>query len=129
MADRENFIVIYGHLNGETLETSMFFLVCLFTSLSRDWIDNPDIAYMEVAIEEVKGLYNIDLSRIYVSGHSRGGALSIIAPLNVLIFLLDTVYADSHPVMNTMYDYRTRTDSQSPRDSCSWRKRPRRRSS
>ena len=44
-----------------------------------EWEQNPDILYMESILTELKNSYNIDLSRVYVSGHSRGAALSIIA--------------------------------------------------
>ncbi len=80
MADRENFIVIYGHPEWRDFGNfDVFSWYVYLQAYQGDWIDNPDIVYMEAVIEEVKELYNIDLSRIYVSGHSRGGALSIIA--------------------------------------------------
>ena len=44
-----------------------------------EWVENPDIDYMETIVDKLGASYNIDLSRIYVSGHSRGAALSIIA--------------------------------------------------
>ena len=56
-----------------------YLLFNLSQRFNKDWSDNPDIAYMESIIDETSNLYNIDLSRIYVSGHSRGAALSIIA--------------------------------------------------
>ena len=80
LADRENVIIVYGHPEWRDFNgTDLFAWYSYEQAYQGDWIDNPDIAYMEAIADQVKGLYNIDTDRIYVSGHSRGGALSIIA--------------------------------------------------
>ena len=83
MADRENFIVVYGHPEWRTFQSGSTYDVYAWyvyeNAYQGSWIENPDIAYLETVIDEVSALYNIDLSRVFVSGHSRGAALSIIA--------------------------------------------------
>ena len=80
MADRENFIVVYGHPEWRDFGSYDVFAWYVYNeAFQGDWIDNPDIAYLEAIVDNVGAQYNIDLSRIYVSGHSRGAALSIIA--------------------------------------------------
>ena len=65
---------------GETLAATMYSRgMSTKMHLQGHGRDNPDIDYMENIIDEMGSLYNIDLSRIFVSGHLRGGALSIIA--------------------------------------------------
>ena len=46
---------------------------------SGGWEDNPDIDFLARVRDEVGSLYNIDRTRTFVSGHSRGAALSVIA--------------------------------------------------
>ena len=80
MADRENFIVVYGHPEWRDFGSYDVFSWYVYTeAFQGDWVDNPDISYMETIIDKLGVSYNIDLSRVYVSGHSRGAALSIIA--------------------------------------------------
>ena len=80
LADRENFIVVYGHPDWRDFGSYDVFSWYVYqNAFTGTWADNPDIDYMENIIDEMGSLYNIDLSRIFVSGHSRGGALSIIA--------------------------------------------------
>lgn len=43
-----------------------------------DWANNPDLDFLRVMKDEMFSLYNIDRSRIYLSGHSRGAGMSII---------------------------------------------------
>lgn len=43
------------------------------------WEDNPDLDFMSKLVDHMSKLYNIDERRMFVSGHSRGAALSVIA--------------------------------------------------
>jgi len=45
--------------------------------------DNPDLLYLRNLITTLESQYNVDRTRIYVSGHSRGSAMSIIAALEM----------------------------------------------
>lgn len=47
-------------------------------AFAGDWSHNPDRDYLIKVIEAVEGLYNVDRTRIWVTGTSRGGAISII---------------------------------------------------
>jgi len=84
MADREGFLVIYGQPEYRYFNFSgggdfVFAWYVYRQAWQGDWPDNPDIAYMEAVLDEVGALYNVDRSRVFVSGHSRGAGLSIIA--------------------------------------------------
>ena len=80
MADRENFIVVYGHPEWRDFGSyDVFGWYVYNNAFEGDWVDNPDIAYMEAIYNDLSMQYNIDKSRVYTSGHSRGAALSIIA--------------------------------------------------
>jgi len=79
-ADLNNFIVVYGHPEWRDFGSYWVFSWYVYDSAwSGDWTDNPDLAYLQAVSDEVRSLYNIDRTRTYVSGHSRGGALSVIA--------------------------------------------------
>lgn len=43
-----------------------------------DWQENPDVDFIRELTEELKSLYNIDRTRVFTSGHSRGAAMSVI---------------------------------------------------
>lgn len=80
LADREDIIIVYGHPEWRDFGNfDVFSWYSYKEAYEGDWIDNPDIAYMEAIYQDLSELYNIDSSRVYVSGHSRGGALSMIA--------------------------------------------------
>jgi poly(3-hydroxybutyrate) depolymerase len=80
LADREEIIIVYGHPEWRNFGTyDVFSWYSYKEAYEGDWIDNPDIAYMEAISFQLSEQYNIDPSRIFVSGHSRGGALSMIA--------------------------------------------------
>jgi predicted peptidase len=80
MADREEFIVVYGHPEWRDFGSYDVFSWYVYDNAWQGgWPENPDIHYMEAILDQLSNLYNIDLSRVYVSGHSRGAALSIIA--------------------------------------------------
>ena len=80
LADREDIIVVYGHPEWRDFGSyDVFSWYSYKEAYEGTWADNPDIAYMEAITEELSGRYNVDRSRVYVSGHSRGGALSMIA--------------------------------------------------
>ena len=82
MADREGFIVVYGQPEWRYFGSDYVFAWYVYNQAWQgDWPDNPDIAYMESVLDEVSSLYNVDLSRVFVSGHSRGAALSVIAAM------------------------------------------------
>jgi len=81
-AERDDFIVVYGH--PEYRDFGSYWVYAWYVYLNAfegDWPDNPDIAYLSAVLDEVGSLYNVDQSRVYVSGHSRGAGLSIIAAL------------------------------------------------
>lgn len=87
LADREDIIVVFGHPEWRDFGSYDVFAWYTYNrtvggvwrDFEGEWVDNPDIAYMAGIVERLSGLYNVDRSRIYVSGHSRGGALSMIA--------------------------------------------------
>jgi len=44
------------------------------------WADNPDADFLVKLTDRLKKTYNIDRTRVFVTGHSRGGGMSVIAP-------------------------------------------------
>jgi poly(3-hydroxybutyrate) depolymerase len=46
---------------------------------SGSWEGNPDLDFMANLAAHLGGLYNMDRSRTFVSGHSRGAAMAVIA--------------------------------------------------
>ena len=84
MADREGFVVVYGQpeyrfFNFSSGADYVFAWYVYQQAWQGGWDENPDIAYLEAVLGEVSTLYNIDLSRVFVGGHSRGAGLSVIA--------------------------------------------------
>jgi poly(3-hydroxybutyrate) depolymerase len=79
-AERDDFIVVYGHPEYRDFGSAWVFSWYVYqTAWEGGWPDNPDLAYLEAVLSEVGDQYNVDRSRVYVSGHSRGAGLSIIA--------------------------------------------------
>ena len=80
LADREDLIVVYGQPEWRDFGSYWVFGWYVYEQAwEGDWPDNPDLAYLEAVLGEVSEQYNVDTHRVYVTGHSRGGALSIIA--------------------------------------------------
>ncbi len=80
LADREEAIIVYGHPEWRDFGSyDVFSWYTYKEAFEGEWVDNPDIAYMESIYQDLAVRYNIDPTRVFVSGHSRGGALSIIA--------------------------------------------------
>jgi len=50
---------------------------------SGDAEANPDFDYLRAVIEAVQAGYNVDRSRIFLAGHSRGGAMAFIGALEM----------------------------------------------
>jgi polyhydroxybutyrate depolymerase len=52
-----------------------------------DWqrrkAENPDFAFLRRIVETVAAEYDVDRSRVYLSGHSRGAAMALIAALEL----------------------------------------------
>jgi len=49
------------------------YIVVCPTALLMPWGASPNVAYLRSLIDEAKLLYNIDVNRIYMTGHSAGG--------------------------------------------------------
>ena len=83
-ADRNNFIVVYGQPEWRDFGSDWFFAWYVYkNAFTGGWEDNPELEYLQAVSDEVRALYNVDMTRTYVSGHSRGGALSVIAALEL----------------------------------------------
>ena len=52
-----------------------------------DWVNapdsNPDLMFLEQLVQTVSDSYNVDRRRVFAVGHSRGGAMSVIAALEL----------------------------------------------
>jgi poly(3-hydroxybutyrate) depolymerase len=80
LADREDILVVYGQPEWRDFTSYWVFAWYVYEqAFQGSWEDNPDLHYLEAVLGEVEALYNVDTSRVYVTGHSRGAALSIIA--------------------------------------------------
>jgi len=48
-------------------------------AFAGDWLDAPDVDFLVRVRDEIAAKYNIDRTRVYATGHSRGGGMSILA--------------------------------------------------
>jgi predicted peptidase len=79
-ADLNNFIVVYGHPEWRDFGSYWVYAWYVYDqAFEGNWKTNPDIKYLEAVYDEVTSKYNVDRRRVYVSGHSRGAAMSVIA--------------------------------------------------
>jgi predicted esterase len=79
-ADLNDFIVVYGQPEWRDFGSYWVFAWYVYNAAWQGtWAGNPDLEYLEAVYEEIASRYNTDRSRTYVSGHSRGGAMSLIA--------------------------------------------------
>jgi predicted esterase len=79
-ADLNNFIVVYGQPEWRDFGSYWVWAWYVYENAYQgDWADNPDLDYLREVHEVVRSLYNVDETRVYATGHSRGAALSVIA--------------------------------------------------
>ncbi|MBW2456592.1 MAG: hypothetical protein JRI68_18890 [Deltaproteobacteria bacterium] len=81
LADLNNFIVVY--LKAHWVEYGVYGWLFNWFTYRQDynpqqWPACPDLDYVQKLSDELKGLYNIDRTRIFASGHSRGGAMAAL---------------------------------------------------
>ncbi|MBI5501817.1 MAG: hypothetical protein HY907_16360 [Deltaproteobacteria bacterium] len=90
-ADLNGFIVVFPqqHYYDFGPDIGWVFAWNVFRSdwVGRGWTDNPDVDFIRNLTAELKRSYNIDRTRIFASGHSRGAAMSII----LAFVLTDTI--------------------------------------
>jgi len=79
-ADANRFIVAFAEQEWRADERFAWWTDWSWTSRPKD---NPDLLYLRKLIATLEGQYNVDRTRIYVTGHSRGAAMSIIAALEM----------------------------------------------
>jgi len=79
-ADLNDFIVVYGHPEWRDFgQYDVFAWYVYRNAYSGEWEDDPDLAYLRAVSDEVRALYNVDRTQTFVSGHSRGGMMAVIA--------------------------------------------------
>ena len=81
LADQQGIVVVY--LQAHFLSYGQSGWVFQWYVYSHNykpatWQGNPDVDFVRRLTAELKTKYNIDRTRVYASGHSRGGAMSII---------------------------------------------------
>ncbi len=81
LADLNNVIVAY--LQAQWVEYGQYGWLFNWWTYRQEfnpsqWSECPDLDFIQQLSAELKGLYNIDRTRIFASGHSRGGAMSAI---------------------------------------------------
>jgi predicted esterase len=82
-ADLGGFIVVFPqqHFYDFGPATGWVFAWNVFSTdwvPAGDWQENPDIDFIRNLTAKLKTLYNVDRTRIFTSGHSRGAAMSVI---------------------------------------------------
>jgi len=79
-SELSDFIVVY--LQPEWRDFGSYWVFGWYVyenAWAGDWEDNPDLDFMAKLVGYLGELYNVDRSRTFVSGHSRGAAMSVIA--------------------------------------------------
>ena len=90
-ADLNGFIVVFPQQHyydfGGSIGWVFAWNVFRTDWIGRGWSDNPDVDFIRNLTAELKLIYNIDRTRVFSSGHSRGAAMSII----LAFVLTDTI--------------------------------------
>lgn len=83
-AERNGFIAVYAeqHMRdmGAPINRWMMGWHVYLQAFAGDWADNPDVDFLVKLTDRLKTHFNVDRTRVYVTGHSRGGGMSVIAP-------------------------------------------------
>lgn len=107
-ADLGAFIVIYGNPPFVDFGGDYGWVYAWYVynqNWTGPWSDNPDLAFLRAVRDQVAGLYNIDRTRTFTSGHSRGAALSLIAAFEMPDIFAGFLWASGFLTNN---DYDTR---------------------
>ncbi len=81
-ADMNGFIVAYAEQQWRT-QGEMRWAWWTDWNWTTHPNDNPDVTFLRKLVETIQSTHNIDRNRVYASGHSRGGAMSVIAALEL----------------------------------------------
>lgn len=79
-ADANRFIVVFAEQEWRADRRYAWWTDWSWTTRPND---NPDLRYLRELIARLESEYNIDRTRIFATGHSRGAAMSIIAALEM----------------------------------------------
>ena len=80
-ADQEGFIVLFAEQEVRSADQRWAWWTDWPWSQRPDAQQHPDLIFLESLVEQFKSSYNIDQSRVFVSGHSRGASMALIAAL------------------------------------------------
>jgi formylglycine-generating enzyme required for sulfatase activity len=80
-ADAEGFIVIFVEQEVRSADQRWAWWTDWRWSENPDASTHPDLILLEALAQRFKATYNIDESRVYVTGHSRGASMALIAAL------------------------------------------------
>ena len=78
-ADAEGFIVVFAEQEVRRGDQRWAWWTDWRWSSNSD--DHPDILFLERLVNHFQSQYSVDTSRIYVTGHSRGASMALIAAL------------------------------------------------
>ncbi len=80
-ADQEGFVVVFVEQEVRRADQRWAWWTDWPWAQRPDSSQHPDLIFLERLLERFKSQYNIDQSRVYVTGHSRGASMALIAAL------------------------------------------------
>ena len=80
-ADQEGFILVFAEQEVRSADQRWAWWTDWPWSQGSTSSDHPDLLFLETLVQEFKSKYNIDGSRVFVTGHSRGASMALIAAL------------------------------------------------
>lgn len=81
-ADLGNFIVVYADPDYRNFGGEIGWVYAWYVyqnAWQGGWSSNPDIDFLTKLVGHLKGLYNVDCTRVFISGHSRGAGMAMMA--------------------------------------------------